>query len=433
MARRRVTITLDVYLNGRLVGKLTRAASGAVDFAYADEWLGWDHAFGISLSLPLRSERYRGDSVTAVFDNLLPDDDQVRRRLAARARADGSDAFSLLAAIGRDCVGALQFLPEGMAAAPAGVVSADELSESEIAALLRDLQPAPLGVDVNRDFRISLAGAQEKTALLYHEGRWKMPLGATATTHILKPQIGERSGLDFSRSVENEHLCAELMRALGMPCAQTSIADFEDQRVLVVERFDRHWTGDGRLLRVPQEDFCQALGVPPTRRYQSDGGPGVLQVLELLRTANEPAHDQGQFLKAQMVFWLLGATDGHAKNFSIHLGPGAGFRMTPLYDVLSVQPLADAGQLRRRDMKMAMALGDNAHYRVDEITLRHFEQSAAKARLPKSLLAQTTESLLTDLPAALDTVGNALPHVISEPLFESIAAGARGRLERLRH
>ena len=431
MARTRAVSALAIYLNSRLVGRLTRATSGAVAFEYDDSWLAWEHAFGISLALPLRRERYRGAPVIAVFDNLLPDSEQIRQRLAQRMQADGSDAFNLLTVIGRDCVGALQFLPDGLSPAPAGQVTGTALSESEIASMLRNLDNAPLGVDHTREFRISLAGAQEKTALLYQDGTWLLPQSSTATTHILKPQIGHRSGHDLSHSVENEFLCNQLLAGLGLAVASSRIVDFEDQRVLVVERFDRHWTTDARLLRLPQEDCCQALGVPPTRRYQSDGGPGILDILELLKGSDTPHEDRKRFLKAQMAFWLLGATDGHAKNFSVFNTTGGGFHLTPLYDVLSAQPLLDAGSLRRTQMKLAMAVGDGMHYRVDEIMPRHFQQSAAKAGLPGTLAAEIAEELLLAFPGVIDDLNSRLPPDVPEKLTASITKGVHSRLKRL--
>jgi serine/threonine-protein kinase HipA len=189
-----------------------------------------------------------------------------------------------------------------------------------------------LGED--EDFRISIAGAQEKTALLRWKNCWHKPSGTTATTHILKPQIGRLpNGIDLSCSVENEFFCLKLTAALGLPSAEVEIADFGGQRVLVVERFDRRWARDGRLLRLPQEDCCQALSVPPSLKYEADGGPGIPAILNLLNGSDDPTADRHRVLKALVVFWLLGATDGHAKNFSIFLGPGGRFSATPLYDV----------------------------------------------------------------------------------------------------
>src|ERR1700730_15581871 len=171
MVRRRTHIPLNVFLNGRFVGRLRRQASGAIDFEYDGMWLACEHAFPVSLSLPLREDRFVGDPVVAVFDNLLPDDEQIRRRLAERVRAEGYDAYSLLAAVGRDCVGALQFLPDGDAPGPVGGLSGRPITDTEIADILRDLKRTPLGVDESEEFRISLAGAQEKTALLYWQDK----------------------------------------------------------------------------------------------------------------------------------------------------------------------------------------------------------------------------------------------------------------------
>lgn len=376
MARPRTRVPLDVYLNGRLVGRLRREASGAVDFQYDQSWLSWESAIPVSLSLPLREDRYIGEPVLAVFENLLPDNDDIRRRVAERSQADGSDAYSLLSAIGRDCVGALQFLPEGMDPGKAGAIDARPVDDKEVAAIVGDLARNPLGIGNDQEFRISLAGAQEKTALLYWKDKWHVPHGTTATTHIIKPQIGRLpNGIDLSNSVENEHLCLELVAALGLPVAKSSIVDFVGKRCLAIERFDRTWTKDGRLLRLPQEDCCQALSVLPSRKYESDGGPGIPAIMDLLKGSDTPDEDQRMFFKAQIVFWLLGATDGHAKNFSLRLAPGGRFQMTPLYDIISTQPSLDAKQITQKQMKLAMAIGDNRHYLVNTVLGRHFVQT----------------------------------------------------------
>jgi serine/threonine-protein kinase HipA len=427
MAKKRARTPLSVFLNGRLVGQLRRESSGAIDFQYDESWLSWEHTFPVSLSLPLREDRYAGDSVVAVFDNLLPDNEDIRRRLAARNHADGIDPHSLLAAIGRDCVGALQFLPVGNEPGPAGDVSGDPIDDVGIATRLANLESAPLGIGEDEDFRISLAGAQEKTALLYWNERWHIPRGSTATTHILKPQIGERDGRDLRQSVENEYLCMQIVGALGLPVANTRIVDFDDQRTLVIERFDRQWTRDGRLLRVPQEDCCQALSVPPTRKYESDGGPGIAAIIEFLKGSDEPANDQRLFMKAQIAFWLLAATDGHAKNFSVFLHPGGGFKLAPLYDVMSTQPLFARGQLRRNQMRLAMAVGDSRHYRLHEIAPRHFVQTASSAGMPKATVDAVLGELAEALPKAIDNVCASLPADFPAPVRDTIAEGARQR------
>jgi hypothetical protein len=168
--------------------------------------------------------------------------------------------ISLLSAIGRDCVGALQFLPDGAAPDAAGAINARGASDQDIARILGNLASHPLGVGPDQEFRISLAGVQEKTALLYWKNKWHVPHGTTATTHIIKPQIGRLpNGIDLTNSVENEYLCLQLVAALGLPVAKSRIVDFAGRRVLAIERFDRTWTRDGRLLRLPQEDCCHAF------------------------------------------------------------------------------------------------------------------------------------------------------------------------------
>jgi serine/threonine-protein kinase HipA len=431
MARARSHIPLDVFLNGRLVGRLTRQTGGAIDFLYHESWLAWENALPVSLSLPLREDRYTGRAVTAVFDNLLPDNDEIRHRLAARVRAEGNDAYSLLAAIGRDCVGALQFLPDGAKPGRVGGVEGRPLADEEIARILGDLNRTPLGVTGEGEFRISIAGAQEKTALLLWNGQWNIPHGSTATTHILKPQIGKRSDIDLSQSVENEHLCMRLTAALGLPTARTEIAEFGGKQVLIVERFDRRWTGDHRLLRLPQEDCCQALSVPPTLKYQSVGGPGMIDILQLLKGSDDPEHDRKAFLKAQIVFWLLGATDGHAKNFSIYLSPGGRFRMTPLYDVMSAQPSVDAGQMRHNKMKLALAVGKSRHYIIDTIMPRHFIQTGEAAGIPVGLTQGIMSELLAQAPIALEQTWQGLPPSFPKNISNAIRNGVLHRLGQI--
>lgn len=431
MARRRTRIPLNVWLNGRLVGTLRRAASGAIDFQYDPSWLAWEHGFPISLSLPLREDRYIGDPVIAVFDNLLPDNDEIRRRVAAGFHTDGIDAYSLLSAIGRDCIGALQFLPDGTEPGPVGTVAGDPIDDRGIAERLASLEHAPLGLIEDEDFRISLAGVQDKMALLYWNGAWYVPRGSTATTHILKPQIGRRGAIDLSQSVENEHFCMRLLSALGMPAASTHMMDFAGQRALVIERFDRRWTKDKRLLRLPQEDCCQALSVPPTRKYESDGGPGIVKILELLKGSDDPQRDRSLLIKAQIAYWLMGATDGHAKNFSVFLYPGGGFRATPLYDVMSTRPLLEAGQLRRNQMRLAMAVGDNRHYRVHDILPRHFVQTAGRAGMPEEIVNEIVRELCERMPKAIEAVCNQLPRDFPDALRAAIVGGIEQRLRRM--
>jgi serine/threonine-protein kinase HipA len=432
MGRRPLRALLNVYLNARLVGQLRRESSGAIDFKYNEDWLTWDNAIPVSLSLPLREDRYIGDPVLAVFDNLLPDSDEIRRRLAERSGAGGADAYNLLAAIGRDCVGALQFLPEDIDPGRAGAIAARAVDDKEIAEIVSNLARNPLGIGTDQEFRISIAGAQEKTALLYWKNKWHMPHGITATTHIIKPQIGRLpNGIDLTNSVENEHFCLELVAAFGLPVAKSKILEFAGKRVLAIERFDRTWTKDGRLLRLPQEDCCQALSVPPTRKYESDGGPGIRKIVEFLKASDTPDIDQMTFFRAQIVFWLLGATDGHAKNFSVRLAPSGRFRLAPLYDIISTQPSLDAGHIRRSQMKLAMAIGTNRHYAIDTITGRHFAQTGESSGLPAKMVANTIAELHDTIAKSIERARAALPEDFPDMIADSIDNAAKARVRSL--
>ncbi len=430
---RRPRPPLNVYLNNRLVGRLRRESSGAIDFRYDESWLDWEGAIPVSLSLPLREDRYIGAPVIAVFENLLPDNSDIRRRIAERSNAGGSDAYSLLSAIGRDCVGALQFVPENVEPTPAGQIDARPVSDDEVAAIIADLGRNPLGVGSDSEFRISLAGAQEKTALLFLDGRWHVPHGTTPTTHIIKPEIGRLpNGLDLSLSVENEYLCLRLAAAFGLPVTKAEMAEFAGKKALVVERFDRLWTKDQRLLRLPQEDCCQALSVPPSLKYQSDGGPGLADIAGLLKGSDTPLDDLRLLLKAQVVFWLLGATDGHAKNFSLRLAAGGRFRLAPLYDIMSTQSNLDANEIDRKQMRMAMSVGKNRHYIVDTIVGRHFEQTAALCGFPGQELSLIMDELTETASSTIEATLSRLPANFPEALAGSIALGAKRRLVSLR-
>jgi serine/threonine-protein kinase HipA len=429
MARPRAHIPLTVYLNSRLVGRLNRQSSGAIDFKYDQAWLDWPSAIAVSLSLPLREDHFIGAPVIAVFDNLLPDSDAIRRRMAEQVHASGIDAYSLLAAVGRDCVGALQFLPDGSEPGPAGAVEGKAVTDAEIAEIIGNLASVPLGLGDDQDFRISIAGAQEKTALLFHKGRWKKPLGTTATTHILKPQIGHLpNSIDLTNSVENEFFCLKLTKALGLPTAEVEMATFGEKRVLVVERFDRRWTQDGRLLRLPQEDFCQALSVPPHQKYESDGGPGIPALLNLLKGSDTPETDQSMLIKALVVFWLIGATDGHAKNFSIQMSPGGRFHLAPLYDVLSAEPSFKRGQIQRNKLKLAMAVGNSRHHALGGIMPRHFIETTAKAGIGASVVERAFGELKAGISKALSDVTHSLPDGFPPAINDAIRASCDARL-----
>ncbi len=432
MGRKRSYTPLNVFLNSRLVGQLVREPSGGISFAYARDWLDWEHRMPVSLSLPLQESRYSGAPVMAVFENLLPDSDLIRRRVAERVGAEGVDAFSLLSQIGRDCIGALQFLPDGQEPQSMSKLTGEPVDEVQIGAILSDLDLAPLGIRRENDFRISVAGAQEKTALLRIDGQWIEPTGTTPTTHIIKPQIGRLpNGMDLSDSVENEYLCLKLMEAFGLRAANVEMAQFGDKKALVVERFDRRWSSDGRLIRLPQEDCCQALSVVPTQKYQNEGGPGISDIMDLLLGSDDPNKDRYDFFKANVLFWLLGATDGHGKNFSVSLLPGGRFRMTPLYDVLTVQPTVDARQIERKYFKLAMNFGNSNHYKVSNIVGRHILETGAQSGLSRAVVQGLFEELQETSHAIVEATFNQLPEGFPEALLASIDGALKARLHLL--
>lgn len=433
MGRRPRHVPLRVLMNNRRVGTLSRESSGAIGFAYHEDWLAWGPAMPVSLSLPLREQPYRGEPVAAVFENLLPDSDALRRRVAEKVGARGTDAYSMLSVIGQDCVGALQFMAADRPPPEAtGPLAGEVVDDGAIEKLLAGLRQAPLGLDRDDDFRISVAGAQEKTALLRHDGRWIKPHGTTPTTHILKTPIGTLpNGIDLSDSVENELYCLKLLEAFGLPVNAAAIHAFGERKALLVERFDRRWASDGRLIRLPQEDCCQALSVPPTLKYQSEGGPGIVDILELLAGSDTPSEDRDRFLKAQVVFWLIGATDGHAKNFSVFIGPGGSYRLTPIYDVLSAQPSLCARQIERKQMKLAMSVGKNRHYRVDQIHGRHFLQTGMLAGLSKKRVLGLIAAVAEQAPLALDEVAGLLPNGFPLAIHETIKGAVLNRARGL--
>ena len=269
--------SLFIHMNGREVGEYIRHSGGVHELVYCDSWLGLRGAMPLSLSLPLTDKRHRGDAVYNYFDNLLPDSMDIRNRIQARFGVRTNQAFDLLSCIGRDCVGAIQ-LTSGPAQVDVKKIEGIPVTENEIAEDLRNYKALPLGMSKHREFRISIAGAQEKTALLMRHGQWHRPVGVTPTTHILKLPIGqiEHTGLDLSDSTENEWLCLQILKGFGLPVAAAGIVKFEDVKTLVVERFDRKAAdNDSWIIRLPAEDMCQAHGIASALKYENEGGPGI--------------------------------------------------------------------------------------------------------------------------------------------------------------
>lgn len=444
MGRRSHTRGLGLWMNGEFVGTWTTSPAGD-ELRYDATWLRSPQRRPLSLSLPFRPDNapHRGPAVRDYFENLLPDSAAIRSRLATRFRTATPEAFDLLEQIGRDCVGALQILPDGQDPGDVRHVQARPLDEAGVArALQAAVTPGGLGdpdTDVNA-FRISIAGAQEKTALLWHQGQWWCPEGATPTTHILKLPLGRVGNLklDLRDSVENEWLCAQILDAYGLPVARCHPLRFEGQRALGVERFDRRWADDGTwLIRLPQEDLCQATATPAHAKYEADGGPGIDRILGVLGGSTHSQRDKANFFRAQLLFWLLCAPDGHAKNFSLALHAGGTFSMTPLYDIVSAYPVLGEGPSRisPHRVKLAMALRSNsAHWRMRDILRRHWTAVGRRHGVVGDS-GQGVDALIDEVidrtPSALDVVAARLPPDFPAHVAEAILGGVRAAVGRL--
>lgn len=442
MGRRSHSQSLGLWANGEYVGRWT-ITRGDTELQYDPGWVSSANGRPISLSLPftLNNQPLKGDHVAHYFEGLLPDSDAIRKRVAARFKTGSTEAFDLLAAIGRDCVGALQLLPDGEEPSGVGQIDGVVVDEEAIERhLLEVVTPDRFAgaKDPDDDFRISLAGAQEKDAFLWWDGRWMKPRGATPTTHIFKLPLGLVGGrqADFSTSVDNEWLCLRLFKAYGLPTAEARIAAFGKQRVLVVERFDRTLSSDGtRLLRLVQEDFCQATGTSPLLKYENEGGPGLRQLFTLVQQSLDAESDLRTVMASQILFWMLRAPDGHAKNFSIQLQAGAAgrFRLTPMYDVMSAYPVLGDGpnQWAAQDLKLAMALlGKNRHYHMHNIQRRHFNSTARKVGF-----GENAEPLLNELvartPEVVAQVQAQLPQGFSQQVAVKVLEGLQSAAQAL--
>lgn len=429
---------LSIWMNGLRVGTWS-VSRGVHALEYDPAWINSPAGRPLSLSLPftLRNEPIRGAKVADYFDNLLPDAASIRNRIRSRFSTESADAFDLLRVIGRDCVGAVQLMPGDEEPSGFDRIEGETLSERTVeAAIAASLSPARvLGQEEASDFRISIAGAQEKTALLYHKGRWRRPLGATPTTHILKLPLGLIGALqmDMKGSVENEFLCSRLMQHMGLPTARCEILEFGKQKVLSVERFDRRIQEAGWIARLPQEDFCQAMGLPSLKKYEADGGPGMRDILRVLDSSTEATEDKRAFLKAQIVFWHLAATDGHAKNFSLFLERGGRHRLTPFYDVLSAWPVIARGAhaLDPKKVKLAMAVrSKSAHWKLSEIRARTWDATARAAGFgdAQELLHEVSQ----DAPKAVEATEQELPSGFPAEIRDKIFEGFLGSVASMK-
>ena len=388
-----MTDALLVILDDQTAGTVTRLRGGRLRFDYNDAYRERSGGTPLSLSMPIQVRSHPDQVVTSWLWGLLPDNDAVLRRWAREFHVSASSPFSLLATpVGEDCAGAVRFaLPEEADRVLGRAGDVAWLTEDDVAERLRDLREdstAWLGRAFTGQF--SLAGAQAKTALLFRDGRWGVPSGSTPTTHILKPAV---SGFDDHDL--NEHLCLDAARRAGLLVVRTSVSRFGDETAVVVTRYDRRVAHGGEILRVHQEDLCQALGLAPSRKYQNEGGPGPAQIARLLREAMPPAVAEEalwRFVDALIWNWLIGGTDAHAKNYSL-LMAGDQVRLAPLYDIASALPYGR----HERKLRFAMKLGGD--YRVF-LHRNPWPQAARDLGLDEGELADRVSTLADVAPDA---------------------------------
>lgn len=432
--------SLDVYMNEYHVGIFTKKSSGAHSFQYAEDWVNQPGSRPISLSMPLQLQEYQGDCVYNFFDNLLPDNTEIRNRIVSRYNANSNQPFDLLAAVGADTVGALRLLPSGSTPANIKKIEYNELDNAELEKILLGYQSnTPLGMlEEYTDFRISIAGAQEKTALLLKDDHWCVPHNNTPTTHIIKLPIGVIEGhsytMDLSDSVENEYLCTLIAKEFDLPVPHCFIVKTENIKALAVERFDRKYSSDKSwIIRLPQEDFCQILNIPSALKYENEGGPGIISIMNYLLGSSNADQDRFHFMKAQVLFWLLAATDGHAKNFSVFINQEGRFHLTPLYDIMSIYPYFGGRGFNPRDAKLAMGLQASRRkkYAIEQIFPRHFYQTAEAVGFDPLLMTDILRYFYKEMDDAIERVKQQLPDDFPSEISSNILNGMKARSARL--
>lgn len=400
---------LVVLLGDAVAGRITRQAGGRLRFEYDPAYRARLDATPLSCSMPLAILAHADSVVTPWLWGLLPENDAVLALWGRRYQVSPTSPFALLGTpVGEDCAGAVRFCRESeVERLIAREGSVDWLDETALEARIRDLRQDAttwLGRDFTGQF--SLAGAQAKTALHFEGSRWGVPSGATPTTHILKPAIR-----GFDDHELNEHLCLAAARRVGLRAARTRIARFGAESVVIVTRYDRT-SGDGVVRRIHQEDACQSLGVPPTRKYQSDGGPSASDVIALLRREIPPrpaARAVADFVDALIWNWIIAGTDAHAKNYSLLLA-GRQVRFAPLYDIASALPYG----ANERKLRMAMKVGG-------DYGLFHLWDRWAKSAREWGIDADALQARVVEITARTT---DAFASVASEP--EIVALGRKG-------
>lgn len=366
---------LEVWLFADHVGTLS-LQEGRLSFRYRENWLNRPGTVALSCSLPLQSDVFDDIHTRPFFAGLLPEG-HLRRLIAQQFQVSGQNDFALLDHIGGECAGAITFLPPGTPPSPSGDNRVQWLNDDELIVILDELPRRPMMAGKD-GLRLSLAGVQDKLPVVFDGQRIGLPQGGQPSTHILKPLI---HGVEDS--VTNEGFCLALARGMKLQTAQAQIRTIDGRRFLLVARYDRQTGTQGRVARLHQEDFCQALGVVPEMKYQNEGGPDLAACFSLLRHVTRPSAPQVLRLLDYVVFnALIGNHDAHAKNFSL-LYTAKFPVLAPLYDTLST------AVYQTLTPKMAMKIGSK--YKFSEVQAHHWDQFAESAGLGR---AQTRKRIL---------------------------------------
>ena len=374
---------LNVYFNAELAGML-RDEKGRLFFQYAPAWLRSPNLVALSIPLPPSADEYGDDVVRPFFENLLPEG-EIRSAIAHLKQVSEKNTLGLLEEIGGDCAGAISLLlPES---APPGSGDYDPLPDKQLNEMLHSLEKRPL-ITADNELRLSLAGAQQKLPVLLKDGAFFLGRGNAPSSHILKPNIA-----GFANTTANEMFCMTLADKAGLPVPKASLHR-QAETVYLVERYDRVKVGE-RLTRLHQIDFCQALNLPSSKKYEKEGGPSLNDCFAILRNyCREPAKDVQNLISWTIFNYLIGNSDAHGKNLSLLMIP-AGVELAPFYDLLctAVYP----GLTHNLAFKIG---GEN---RPEWIQLRHWEKLADAAGVNKRYIASVCIELASRLPSiALD-------------------------------
>lgn len=391
---------LNVYLNNDFVGILSKDDNGGICFQYDK-----NAKSQLSLSLPIREEVYLNKDCKGFFNGLLPESEHVRISIGKKYGINPKNDFSLLNAIGYDCAGAVAFFEDE----PKNLkeyyeIKGNVLSDDEFEKYIKELPKKPLAL--GSDKRLSLAGAQDKTAIVIINGNVAIPKDNVPSTHIVKPAS---NGL--SETIENEYLCMKVAEKLGIQIPYIKICQANNTQYLLIERYDRK-INDDKIKRIHQEDFCQASNIASAYKYQAEGGVDFKRCIEILKRTTRPAVSIKKFVELMIFNYLIGNNDAHGKNFSILHYDNGEIVFAPAYDILCTSVYPELSS------KMAMKIG--GYYESDKIYPRHFERMAKDIGISYTQLKKILINQCEILPDIVKEVSQSFKNTIGKDIFDTV-------------